>query len=1017
MVAKGELQLALLGEPELWLDGELRALPRKGMALLAYLALAGRPVTREKLAGLLWSNIPDAAARANLRVTLNRLPARLRDFLAVDQQTIAVRLPTGSWLDVAVLERATSSDRAAWEAAVLLYRGDFLEGFFVPDSAAIEEWIVLERERWRLLVIELLQRLAERALEQSEYDSAVRYARRILSLDSWREEVHRLLMHTMARAGRRSEALAQFEQCRLLLAENLGIEPSADTVALYDAIRENRLAQGSGPQQSAPAPAPHNLPAVTTSFVGRERELEQLASLLGREDGRLLTLVGPGGAGKTRLALATAVHYLTDPRFSGGVFLVPLADLPPESELGPAILAALGLPPASGTTPESQVLAYLREREILLLLDNCEHLLPQTGLLSQILAAAPGISLIVTSRERLGLYEEWVLEVEGLTVPPDRDEGWQSYSAPQLFIQRAQRTYLGFDAAAEREGILEICRLVAGLPLAIELAAAWVRTVPCRDIARSIAQNLELLSSELRNIPERQRSLHSAFDYSWALLDEQERQLLGRLAVFRGGFTLAAATDIAGAYARQLSRLVDKSMLQRQASGRYSLHELIRVLARERVPEPKWWAVQGAHAGYYLRFLAEQDNRRDGGQAPLVFQETALEIENCRSAWEWLLADAPTEDAIRLLWQSLPHLSQFYLRRGRYQEAVVALNQAREWCLASSQLDDGTPSLRALEGRLEHQLAKHEEAMGRYQQAQERLQAWLPELEAPGENAIAADAWELLGRLQRHLGDFTAAEGSFQYALAQYRQVGRPADIASVLNSLGVLAKNHGKYDEAAGYYRESLAIFREQQDEAGVAVALINLGNIANVQGDYEQARAYYQESYELARASENRSQLGITLLNLGSVALALGDGASAERNYHESLALAREMQHGLLTAAALDGLGQTYLLRENWGAANAHLQEALQTAVGLGSQAMILTALASSGRALVMARRREGEQLVAFVANHDGTPHHVRKEVLSFAADHNLALDSGNDPPLSLAEAARVAFDALAAGTIAAT
>lgn len=1008
------MQLTFLGRPEIWVDGRLLAqrLPLKGMALLAYLAATGRPVTREVLAGLLWGETPDAAARASLRVTLNRLPAPLRPYLHLSRDTVGLHLDRVS-ADVQVLATAVTGAPTDWATAVALYRGDFLEGFSLPDAPAFEEWALLERERLRLLVIELLHRLADDALAQQAYTAGIAYARRSLALDNWREEAHRLLMRLLALDGRRSDALAQFESCRRLLAENLGVEPTAETVALYEAIKHNHLtalptstllSAGPHPLTSSSLP-PHNLPAIAASFVGREAELAQLTDLLAQADGRLLTILGPGGVGKTRLALETATRLLAaDPHFADGVFFVPLADLPPdtsalneaEAALAAHIANALGLALNGAAPLDEQLRQHLRDRRCLLILDNFEHLLPQAGLVAGLLAAAPGLRLLVTSRQRLNLYEEWLVELDGLELPPDlpsvshsANEGagladWQNFSAPQLFIQRARRVYLGFNSAAEREAILYICRLVGGLPLALELAAAWVRTVPCRDIAAAIERHLDFLTGDLRNMPERQRSLRAAFAYSWELLPAAEQNILARLAVFRGGFDGQAALTITGEAAtgrslRQLSALVDKSLVQRQPDGRYRLHEVIRLFAQEQMDADEWAAVRTAHARYYAALLAAQGAKSAGPEAEAALRLMALELENGRFAWQWALTGEPT--AAPLLAPLLAPLSLFYLRRGRSLEAAAWLEEAMPVVEPAAQA-----SLAAqLAAQLAHQLAKHEEALGRYDAAQARLLACLPALEVADLTAQAADAWEMLGRTQRHLGDLAAAEASFQHSLGLHRLTGQQSSIAGVLNSLGVLAKNDGRHTEARTYYTESLDIFRRQGDRSGVAVCLINLGNIANVQGDYGRARACYQESYDLAVAAENRSQMAINLLNLGSVARATGDVAAAGRYYRESLALGREMGRALIVAAALDGLGLTQVLAGDLGAARVTLREGLKTAVDLNSTGMILTLLASTGRALA---QPDGAHLLAFVWQQPGAPHHVREEAAAYAANAGLEL-----------------------------
>ncbi len=996
------LQLSLLGRPEIRLAGALLPgrLPLKGVALLAYLGVTGQSWPREVLAGLLWGETLDEEARASLRVTLSRLPAALRPYLIANRQVIGLR-PERVTLDVHQLEAAGAglSDRAAWEAAVAGYRGDFLHGLSVPDAPAFEEWALLERERLRLLVIDLLQRLAEDALARQSYEEGAGYIRRSLALDNWREEAHRLLMRLLALAGKRSDALAQFEQCRRLLAENLGVEPAPETVALYETIRANALAPPvAAPSLDHPAPASpaaHNLPASAASFVGRAGELAQLADLLARPDGRLLTILGPGGVGKTRLAVEAAARRLEDPLFADGLYFVPLADLPPDAAIAPAVADVLGLKLSSARPAQEQLAAYLRDRRLLLLLDNFEHLLHEAEQLAAWLAAAPGLRLLVTSRERLRLYEEWLVELDGLDSPPAGADDWTAYAAPQLFIERARRVYLGFAAAAEREPILQICRLVGGLPLALELAAAWVRTVPCHEIARAIGDNLGVLASDLRNVPERQRTLEATFAYSWALLPEAEQFVLARLAVFRGGFEAEAATEIAGAGLRQLSALVDKSLLQRQTSGRYQLHEAVRQFAQQRAGTGEWAQVRAGHARYYAGYMAVEGSKSDGPEAEAATGRLALDLENGRLAWQWGLEHCP--DAEPLLRQLLPHLSLFYLRRGRSPEAMRWLAEARNVASAGS-----------LAALLAHQEAKHEEVMGRFAAARELALNCLPALEAEPQLApYAADAWEVLGRAQRNLGDATAAESSFSRSLELHRRVSPPSSVAGALNSLGVLAKNAGRYSEAAGYYHESLDIFRRQGDRMGVAVCLMNLGNIANVQGEYEQARRFYQESYELAVALENQPNVAISLLNLGSVARVTGDAAAAEQYYEQSLALGREMGRGIIVAAALDGVGQTRLLSGDEAGARAALRAGLETAAALGSAVMILTILASAGRAL--AGQPEGAPLLSLALNHENTPHYVKEEVAAFVAANDIALAGPEPAGLNVEEGVALALAGL--------
>src|SRR3712207_1580304 len=328
------------------------------------------------------------------------------------------------------------------------------------------------------------------------------------------------------------------------------------------------------------SPAP--LPPQPTTFVGREAEVAALTRLLAEPDCRLVTIVGPGGIGKTRLALQVAARAA--PAYADGVAFAPLQDVPTAELLVGALAEAVGCPLSGRDEPQDQLLAYLRDRELLLLLDNAEHLLDGAEFVGELLAAAPRLQLLVTSREALNLQEEWRYPLAGLEVPAvGQGRGVEACSAVALFVERARRVRRDFALEAEREGVVRICRLVGGLPLALELAAAWARTLPCAAIAEEIAGNLALLATSARNVPERHRSVRAAFDQSWQHLSWEERAVYARLAVFHGGFRRAAAERVAGATLPVLATLLDKSLVRYEADGRYHLHELLGEYAAEQL--------------------------------------------------------------------------------------------------------------------------------------------------------------------------------------------------------------------------------------------------------------------------------------------------------------------------------------------------------------------------------------------------------------------------------------------------
>src|SRR5262245_1088704 len=596
------LSLSLLGAVQLSLDRAAVTTfdSDKVRALLIYLAVeAQQPHRRERLVGLLWPESAEGAARRSLNQALYNLRQAIGDqtatppYLHIRRDELQFNSASEHTLDVATFttlldtcerhphQRIESCPACAQrlQQAAALYRGSFLEQFSVADSEAFEEWTLVKREALHRRALHSLAQLADHHEARGEYQAARRYAARQLELDAWREEAHRQLMRALALNGERSAALAEYESCRHILADELGVEPSEETTALYRQIQ-------AGERQAEHLPREHvridTLPQVLTPFVGRSHEVAELIGLLADPTCRLLTLVGPGGIGKTRLALHIAAQQRA--AFAHGVAFVPLAAITSASLLVPSIADGLGFAFYGPVDPTAQLLNYLREKQVLLLLDNAEQLLDGLGLLPEVLQHAPGVKLLVTSREPLTLPGEWVCEVAGLALRAD-DHTHES-DAAALFVQRARRAQTGFVVSeAERREVARICRLVDGMPLAIELAAAWVRTLSCAEIAQEIQHNLDFLASSARELEARHRSVRAVLDQSWQALADTEQQVLRCLGVFRGGFARAAAEQVASASLGVLSALLAKSLVHRSAEGRYDLHELVQQYGAEKLLE------------------------------------------------------------------------------------------------------------------------------------------------------------------------------------------------------------------------------------------------------------------------------------------------------------------------------------------------------------------------------------------------------------------------------------------------
>jgi predicted ATPase len=660
------LEISLLGPFRVTVDGNpvTRFEADTARALLAYLALCASrqaPCRRETLAGLLWPEQPEAEARHNLRQALSRVRKAIGDqdaeppFLLVTRQTIQINSESDTWLDVSAFDgliaacqghhhRRLEACRSCMQRlgeAVELYRGDLLGGFSL-NSAPFEEWLVAERERRHRQALDALHHLASYHERRGEHEQVQGYAQRQLALEPWREEAHRQLVRALALSGQRAAALVQYEACCQVLTEELGVEPEGETTALYERIRDGKL------DDLARAP-PHNLPVPVTPFVGREVEMAEIEECLGDPDCRLLTLVGPGGIGKTRLALEVAMTQVD--AFEHGVFFVPLAPLQSADAIVPAVARVLGFSLsvdaradapqelAQYVTARQQLLNYLRQRNLLLVLDNLEHLLTGVDVVTAILRTAQEVRILATSRERLNVQGEHLYPVAGVDyldgVDATRTELLLS-SAVRLFLHSARRVQPDLKATDENLAqVGQICRLVQGVPLAILLAAAWVGMLTPAEIATEIKQGIDILETSLRDVPERHRSVRAVFDHSWSLLAGREQEAFRGLSVFRGGFTRQAAQKVIGATLRDLTSLLHKSLLYRVSADRYDLaHELLRQYAVEKLEAAgRADEVRDAHSTYYAGLIPQREADLGGRRQLETLGATKADSENMLTAW------------------------------------------------------------------------------------------------------------------------------------------------------------------------------------------------------------------------------------------------------------------------------------------------------------------------------------------------------------------------------------------------
>jgi predicted ATPase/DNA-binding SARP family transcriptional activator len=678
-----ELRVRVLGGTELAVDGRplVGLASAKATALLVYLAVTGTAHSRSALAGLLWSDLPEATARANLRLALTKLRRALPGQLLVTRQTVALDPARPVWVDAVEVERLDAGRPEGEEllAAARLCRGEFLSGFEAQGAELFDEWVQGRRAASLSDQLALLERAVQDARDRGDAAAGVAAARRMLELEPLGEEAHRALMWFLATGGRRGAALAQFETCRYLLREELGQDPSPATTALRDQIADAgeftnlpREAPGAGAATGAGGSG-SGVPGALTSLVGREEDLARLHALLDDPACRLVTLVGPGGIGKTRLAMEAGANR--ERRHRDGVVTVSFAGTSPARPEEAADLvvtnlaAALGVSLAVPRDPRELLADFLAGRELLLVLDNLEQLRDAAGVLAELLARAPGVQVLGTSRRRLGLGIEWLVEVRGLPYPPDgADDQAAGYPAVQLFEERARPLRPGFRPDADLAAVGRVCRLVAGMPLAIELAARWVRSASPAAIADRLAAGTELLETTAPDVAPRHRSIRSVIDWSWELLSAEERQALRRLSVLRGGFDLDAAAAVAGAGLPLLAGLVDHSLVELGEDGRYGMHELLRQDAGRRLAaDPAEEAeVRRRHADWFSGLLPAPAEPLPAGA------ELDADVENLRAATDWLVAHGDPADLDR----HLARLYPLYRHRSWFREAQAVLGAA-----------------------------------------------------------------------------------------------------------------------------------------------------------------------------------------------------------------------------------------------------------------------------------------------------------------------------------------------------
>jgi non-specific serine/threonine protein kinase len=871
--------------------------------LLALLVLRhGRAVERSWLAGTLWPESQERQALNNLRNDLVHLRKALGDqrerLRSPTRNTLLLALD-GAEVDLIAFDQAMQAgDEGSLKRALALYTGPLLEGCY-------EEWVTLERDSREQACLTALETLAQRASERGNHAEAIPYLRQALALDPLRESIARRLMVSLAAAGDPGAAGEVYRQLRHHLHEQLAAAPDAETIRLFQQIRaRTRETLRPSPRLPVPAPSgsvsPSRLPArppqPLAPLIGREREVQEVQERL--RQSRLVTLIGAGGVGKTRLAMAVAARVEED--FEAGVVWVELAPLAEGALILPTLAAALDIPREGVSDPETllhRLVAHFADGTSLLVVDNCEHLLDAAAeLVHRLLSRCPALRVLATSRQRMGLAGEVAWRVPSLACPdPEHlpadpkqaSVAALSFPATRLFVERAASARMGLQLTRREqvEAVCRICRRLDGIPLALELAAARTSVLSVEQIASRLDDRFRLLTGGSRADPPRHRTLRALIDWSYEQLSEPERVLLRRLSVFVGGWSLEAAEsmgigpvtfdvqkeDAAPAthgLQRQtpdieetldaLASLVERSLVvaEEQPDGlRYRMLETVREYGRERLQESgEEEAVRARHAEHYLG-LAEEARPFLEKPEPIWLDRLETEHDNLRAALTFLAAQEQTMDgAVQLA----VALATFWHLRGHFYER-------RTWLLSLARRPTAPTRARA-------------------------------ELLGEAAQAVAYDR------------DFAGTKQMFTEALVIMRHLDDPRGVSNILNGLAFLLSEPGlaglEYDPAAAraFAAESLAMMREAGDRQGMAHSLFRLGSVARQIGDHDEARACWLECRRLDQ--ELGVKGGLVLLHMGDLALESGDYSAARHYFETFLAERHEIGELLGVVWALRGL-----------------------------------------------------------------------------------------------------------------
>ena len=1007
-----KVQVKLLGQARVLYEGKWQLLPRdKRGALLVYLAFCNDWLSRDELAFTFWPDSDASSAKANLRQVLRR--SRQFEF-AYGLESSGQQL---RWsVETDLLEYKVKMDQQDWFAALDSYSDHLLVDFSIPEAEGFMAWLELERaelqETWQQAVYKGSSALAQ----TDRHSEAAELIKRIWKLDAFDEKNVRNYMREAYLAGNQTAALNVYESFTALLKEDMQLEPVKETQALAQAIKRGELSN----EQLQPKRRFELRSA--TSFIGRDNELEQLKHALTISETQLFALTGLGGVGKTRLALECAKTVI--PEFEHGVSFVPLAAAEASTFIS-AIAKALSFSFYGSRDPKEQLLDYLRNKNMLLIMDNFEHLTDKADVLLDLVTEAPNLKLLITSREKPELPSLWTHTLRGL------DYQQNNSAAETLFLNAAKHKKPNLQiGSTDLEATRDLCELLEGLPLGLELAAAWVAELPIREMVQEIKTNVSFLK---RDGKRHHDSLTAVLEHSWNLLSPEQQTTLAKLSVFRGGFSKEAVQEIAAASHYLVLSLLNRSLIRKQES-RYDLHEVVRQYAESKLEQLNLSTdVRNSHGSFYLDFAMKHEHRLKNNLQSQTVAAFDVDRNNLVAAWTWACRqtgfDSLVEAAealsyyfeIKCLFQEGALLFEQALKNVERQTLTYARLVARKTALESKS-GQGQDCIKNLEEALNIATKFQDESeiayvkfylgysnrmLGCWDEAEKWWQESLEHYQALNMIKELADATNNLGLVAFVKGFLDKSLALFAKALVLREQTGDKRSIGISLNNLCILHANHGNYELAISMAKDSLVISEGLEDKVGIAYSFNSLGTIYHNMGEFEQATEYYQKGVDVRRDLGDTWGTAVSLDNLGrslntlenhydalsilqealslhlsindkqgqAISLAylancqlqLANFAEAEANYIDSIKLHEEVSNTLGIATSYCGLSQVYLSQQKLEQAAQFLRQALE--IIQDSTSIITQSHCLVEAAAFLVQRKHVEQamrLAVAVANH---------------------------------------------------